>query len=188
MKKVCLLVVTVMLLCLSAFALITGGFRSLEDISSCENLLIIQVPKSYQGNPPSYEMAQPTLAYNVQVVKDLRNEHSGGEKVAVSVMQKLTPGSRYLLAGKPATRGGKPWLLFHWEIGVVEIPSTLKLSTLEKKDIPAQITAVLSARRKEIERQVRELSNEKESIDRIIPEETPNKPLPIPPVGSDLWK
>ncbi len=177
MKRICILVVIVMLLCLSAFAWKGGGFRSLEHISSCENLLVIQVPRSYQGNPPSYDTDEPpSVAYTVEILKDLRGEYSVGEKVTVSVMQKLTPGSRYLLAGRPATRGGKPWLLFHWETGVVEIPSAFKLSMLEDKDIPAQITAVLSARRKEIKKRIRELNREKESIDRIIPEKAPNKP------------
>lgn len=174
--RTCVIVAAGMLVCVSAFALKTGAFRSLEYLSSCENLLVIRVPESNQGNPPSYEMDEPTLAYTVQVVKDLRGEHSVGEKVAVSVMQTLVPGSHYLLAGKPATRAGKPWLLFHWELGVVKIPSTFSLATLEGMDIPTQITALLSARRNEIESQMKELKREKESIDRIIPEEAPNKP------------
>ena len=176
MKRTCVIIAAVMLVCVSAFALKTGVFRSLEHISSCENLLIIQVPKSYHGVPPSYETDEPTLAYTVQVVKDLRGEHPVGEKVAVSVMQKLMPGSQYLLAGKPATRGGKTWLLFHWELGVIEIPSTFNLATLEGKDIPTQITALLSARRNEIKRQMNDLGREEESIGRIIPKEAPNKP------------
>ena len=176
MKRIYIIVASVLLLCFSAIAIKTGLFESLQHISSCENLLIIQVPESYYGDPPSYDTHGPTLTYTVQIVKDLRAEHPTGEKIPISVLRKLKPGSRYLLAGKPASLAGEPWLLFHWENGVTEIPSTFDLATLDDKDVPSQVSAILSARYEEIDRILKELNQEKESIQKIIGEETLDGP------------
>ena len=70
MKRTYLILTSVLLLCVSAYALKTGAFRSLDHLSKAENLLIIQVPISYHTSPPSYEMEEPTMAYNVKVLKD----------------------------------------------------------------------------------------------------------------------
>jgi len=177
MKRMCFFIAAVMLLCLSAYAMKTSFFRSLEHMASCENLLIVQVPMSYRASPPPYTTHGPTtLDYNVEVVRDLRGERPVGSKVNVSVLRKLSPGSRYLLAGKPAARDGKPWLLFHGGLHVVEIPSTFKLATLEGKNTETQISIVLSARRVELKEQLQELRQEKGFIDRLIPEEASSKP------------
>jgi hypothetical protein len=175
MKRIYVVVASLMLLCFSAYALKSGAFSSLEHISSCENLLIIHVPMTSQASPPSHDSHGATLAYTVQVLRDLRGDHPVGAKMNMSVLQKLTPGSRYLLSGKPATRGGKPWLLFHWQLGVVEIPSTFKLVTLDGKDIPTQITALLGARRAVIAKQLKDLNRENELLDKVIAKEAPNK-------------
>lgn len=174
MNKIYLLIASVIMLCPSAYPMKGGAFRSLEDLCSCKNLLIIQVPNSYQESPPFYETESAIAVYSVQVLKDLRSKRPVGETVAVSVPDqlRLKPGSRYLMAGKAAGQR----LLFHWQLGVVEIPASFKLSELDGKDIPSQVTALLSTRRNEIQRQLKEQGQEKEAIDNILPEQAPNQP------------
>ena len=58
---------------------------------------------------------------------------------------------------------------------MTEIPSAFNLATLDDKDIPSQVSAILSARYEEIDRILVELNQEKESIKKIIAEEAPVK-------------
>ena len=169
-----------MALCSSAYALSEGEFRSVGDIVGAKTVLIVQAPTDCRP----LRGLDGVMNYDVTLLKVLRGDvgeeldkEKKRRRVAISTTHPLRPGARYMLAGEDANRDGKPWLLFHYELGVIEIPSQFKLQTLEGEDIEAQVSLILSARRAEVEKQLRDLRREKELLDKSIPKDTPYKSL-----------
>jgi hypothetical protein len=66
-------------------------------------------------------------------------------------------------------RGGKPWLLFHCDPGVIEIPRQVRLSALQGKSTREKVVAILAARAAAIEREIEALRKEKNLLDEIVP-------------------
>ena len=149
-----------------ATAIISGRFRSVDEIATADNLLIIRVPNVVQP----IQGLDGVMDYEVEVLSVLRGpKPTDPRHTVISTTSVLKPGSRYLLAGKPASRGGKPWLLFHWTLGVVEIPSKFRLSSLVQQSIKDQVTAILRARRAAVIREMKVLQEEKGHLDRVLP-------------------
>lgn len=149
-----------------AYAILDGRFRTVDEIATADNLLIIQVPNVVQ---PIHGL-DGVMDYEVEVLSVLRGpKPTDPRHTVISTTTVLKPGSRYLLAGKPASRGGKPWLLFHWTLGVVEIPSRFRLSSLVQPSIKDQVTAILNARRAAVMREMKALKGEKGHLDKVLP-------------------
>ncbi len=166
-----------------AFALVRGKFRSVRQIASAENLLIVRAP---HRDPLTYPLRgfDGVMDFEVEVLSVLRGAQRAGRprevsesrpagsrslRTVVSTTTVLKPGARYLLAGRPASRGGKPWLLFHWALGLVEIPRDFSLSSLKHKTPEDQVLAILRARRAAVHHQIRALQQEKELLDSVVP-------------------
>ena len=149
-----------------ATAIISGRFRSVDEIASADNLLIIQVPNVVQR----MQGLDGVMDYEVEVLSVLRGPKPADPRhTVISTTTVLKPGSRYLLAGKPASRGGKPWLLFHWSLGVVEIPPEFRLASVSEQPAKDQVTAILYARRATVMREMKALQEEKGHLDRVLP-------------------
>ena len=107
--------------------------------------------------------------YEVELIETLKgNPGKAEEKIKISTTEALVPGARYLLTGKPASRNGKPWLLFHWQLGVVRLPENFDLRKLEGKDNGEKIAVVLSARHAEVLSEIRKLEEEKKQIEEVL--------------------
>ncbi len=166
-----------------ALAILGCRFRNLDEMVAAHNLLVIRVP----------ECPQPVLGmdgvrdYEVEVLSVLRifgaDELDQGtqpgdasrppdakpRRLVVSTTRKLNGSKRYLLAGKRAVRGGKPWLLFDCDPGVVEIPHQVRLSALQGKSTREKVMAILAARAAAIEREIEALRKEKNLLEGIVP-------------------
>ena len=169
MRKTCYGIVAVSLLTLSALALLRGAFRSVEDLAGAENLMIVQVSPLYAEVHPLLQK-DGIMDYEVTVLKLLNGDvGKADKKTSISTTQKLSPGARYLLAGREAHRNGKPWALFDYDLGVVKLPDDFNLATLNGKDTKAQVAAILSARREELEKEIGALAKEKQQLDAVLP-------------------
>ena len=156
------------LFCFSAYALMSGVFHSTSHMAESENILIVNVPTTYFSTQPQYQ-EDGVIDYEVELLQILKgNDVKIGENVKISTTQPLTPKTKYLLIGKSSSRNGKPWLLFHWQLGVVKLPDNFNIHILEGKDIKEKITAILSERHTEVMTKIKELENEKQQIEALI--------------------
>ncbi len=155
-------------LALPAWALLSGEYRSADQIAKARNLLIVRYPQQ----PPNMEHLigmGGLIDYRVEVLRVLAGTGAEpGKEAEVSTTTCLRPGARYLLAGEEAKRGGKPLLLFHWSLGVVEIPDEFNLNTLAGKPVKEQVTAILKARAAQLDRVLESLRTEKERLDKAL--------------------
>lgn len=183
------LLATALIACTSASrpasALLLGGYRSLGEIASAHNLLVVKVPP---GSKPIFRTGDTTCTTHreVEVIavlrgprmdelrevwsmgRDLGRGDGEAQRVIVSTLGSLEPGKRYLLAGERASIGGKRWLLFHFIGGVAEIPNDFRLTTLKDKSIKQQVAAILVARQAAAAREMEALRVEKEFLDMIL--------------------
>ena len=149
-----------------ATAILSGRFRSIDEIATADNLLIIQVPNVVQP----VQGLDGVMDYEVEVLSVLCGPKPADPRLTViSTTTALKTGSRYLLAGKPASRGGKPWLLFHWTLGVVEIPPKYRLSSVAERPIKDRVNAILRARREAVTREIKALQEEKGHLAKSVP-------------------
>ena len=188
MTKTTLTLLFVLLLSPSACALVSGAFRSLDDIASATNLLIVQVPTSDADAHPALG-EDGVMDYRVAVLKVLKGDiATSKEKTEISTTQRLDPGGRYLLAGMEASRGGKPWFLFHWDQGVIRLPDDLDLSSLKGKDIIPQVAAMLSARRDHLGKEIDKMTQEKQRLDKMLTDRAKDKTAPEQGAPADADK
>lgn len=151
-----------------ALALIRGHFRSVDELGSAHNLVVVRVPDRDPRKRPLAGL-DGVMDFQVEVLSVLHGpQPANPRRTVVSTTTVLRPGVRYLLAGQPASRGGKAWLLFDWTLGVIEIPSDFSLPALKGKTPRDQVLAILRARRAAVLRQVRALQKEKRLLDRAI--------------------
>jgi hypothetical protein len=173
-----LLVVLVLLPCSSALALLHGQFRSIGEIAAAENLLIVEAVSP----PPGLRFIEERDGVRNHLVKVLKvlngPQPEDRDATRISTTSELMPGARYLLAGGGATRNGKPWLLFHFDLGVVRIPDSFNLRTLEGKSVKEQVAAILAARRPEAQRELRRLTEENRLLDTALSEKKPSGKAP----------
>lgn len=162
MKKISYGIIAV-LISFSAYAIKTGAFRSTNDMADAENVLIVRVPISYSETPPLIQQ-DDVQDYDVELLGILKG-HSGkaGDIIRISTTQALSPGARYLLTGN-----GKPWLLFHWQLGVMRLPEKFNLLMLEGKNPKDKIAAILSARHAEVVLDIRTMEDEKKRIEEVL--------------------
>ncbi len=166
-----------------ALAILGCRFRNLDEMVSAHNLLIVRAPEGPQPGPREDGIRD----YEVEVLWALRvfgadepaqkmkpgdgapSPNGKPRRLIVSTTRELNGSKRYLLAGKRAMRGGKPWLFFHCDPGVVEIPHQVRLSALQGKSIREKVVAILAARRAAIEREIEALRKERSLLEGIVP-------------------
>jgi len=155
-------------LALPAWALLMGVYRSADHIARARNLLVVQVPEPPPNTVPLLGK-DGVIDCRVEVLKVLAGSGAeAGKDAVVSTLARLRPGARYLLAGEEAGRAGKPWLLFHWHLGVTEIPDSFDLKTLEEKPVKDQVALILKARVDELDRRLESLRAEKQSMEKAL--------------------
>jgi hypothetical protein len=166
-----------------ALAILECRFRNLDELVAAHNLLIVRVPEGPQPVPRGDGIRD----YEVEVLWTLRvfgadepaQKTKPGDgarspdvkprRLIVSTTRELNRSKRYLLAGKRAVRGGKPWLFFHCDPGVVEIPRQVRLSALQGKSTREKVVAILAARAAAIEHEIEALRKEKSLLEGIVP-------------------
>lgn len=155
--------------------ILKGRFRSVDEIAAAKNLLIVRVPARDPNLRPLHGI-DGVMDFEVEVLSALRGPHRGDRRrVTISTTTELKPGGRYMLAGQPATRNGRPWLLFHWDLGVVELPATFTLASLKGKGTRDQVLTILRARRAAVQREMQALQKEKKLLEGVIPSAAPEK-------------
>jgi hypothetical protein len=161
-------------------AILGGRFRNVDEMVAADNLLIVRVPPDVVEPVPGIDNVRD---YEVEVLSLLRmlqldepphdadRDFGSGppdgkpRRVAVSTTTELKRGTRYLLTGKRALRDGKPWLLFHWDLGVIEIPDHFRLSAFRGRTIRQKVAAILLARRAAVQHEMEALRKEKKLLD-----------------------
>ena len=155
--------------------ILKGRFRSVDEIAAAKNLIIVRVPARDPNLRPLRGMDN-VMDFEVEALSVLRGSRPDGRRhVTITTTSELKPGGRYLLAGQPATRNGKPWLLFHWDLGVVDLPPTFTLASLKGKGTRDQVLTILRARRAAVQREMQALQKEKKLLEGVIPSAAPEK-------------
>lgn len=161
--------VLVSLMPLLARAQTSQSAESKDRLSEPDHLVVIRVPTSYLEQLPSREEGSPMLFYKVEVLKVLKGSHKVGETPKLGFTHALAPGARYLLpAGMSVTEVDEVWPSFFLHMGAVEIPRSFDLAKLDGKDPEEQVSAILSARRKDILRKMEQLEQEKKILDSLL--------------------
>lgn len=168
MRKTACCIMTI-LVCCSAYAIKTGAFRSLDEITEAAVIMIVKVPVS-QGDTVGVQRGDGIIDYEVEIVDGIKGAPGkAGDRIGISTPQTLAPGACYLMAGPSGSIAtAKPRMLFHWDLGVVRLPKLFDLRTLEGKTPQEQVTTLLAARRDEIDKETQVLEREKKQIEDIL--------------------
>ncbi len=104
----------------------------------------------------------------VEVVIVIKGDRKTGKTRLGTIGQPMEAGKRYLMA----SFGGDVFdtgFLAQSDQAVVELPANFDVKSLEGKSVRAQAQAVFDARRAQVEKLLRQLQHEKETLDHTVP-------------------
>jgi hypothetical protein len=184
--------IATMLLMTAAGIVMTGGIawgllhqhiEGVGGVAGAENVMLVRVPGGYAEGVVMEEL-DGVRTYEVKVLAVWHSEEVWGkladegerkeigatDTVKISTADKeLKGGRQYLVAGGGGSqRGEKPWLLFYF---VMEVPGDFHWRGLEKKPVAERVRAAMEARRKDVEKQLKELEAEKTKLEGWLKEE-----------------
>jgi hypothetical protein len=115
----------------------------------------------------------------VDVVKVMKGERKTGKVTLSTAGQPMEKGKRYMMAsfGGSALNTG---FLTNAELGVVEVPATFDIKTLDGKTLTEQIQMVFDARREQVRILAIQIEQEKKSLEKTTPK-PPDAPKLMPP-------
>ena len=107
---------------------------------------------------------------DVRVISVLHGIKDAGVKpgkAKVATIYAMEVGKTYMLTSMGGSAHGTEFLAIP-EMSVVELPPDFQLGQLKDKTLKEQVLAVFAARRRENERQMRQLETEKKLLDKAI--------------------
>ena len=158
MKRIITTISLVFLLSMPCYAIKAMMFNSIDQyIDGADGIWIVEVVKQ------SGEERSDGSRYEAKILQTLKGEPDKETLTVCAISRQLTSGCRYLVFGLNRSAGGA-WM-DNGNISPVPVPTSFSLTELEGKSQREQIACIMIARTKEIERQVKQLSEEKEALE-----------------------
>jgi hypothetical protein len=169
MARLLLTTVAIFLLVAPAPALPVGTFTDTKTFAASATDVVIAECLD-PGAAPGPKLNGVTEV-RVDVVQVLKGERKSGKATLVTIGQPMEKGRRYMMASfGGSVRDIK--FLTNYDLGVVEVPATFDLKTLDGKTVAEQVQLVFDARREQVRLRLIELEREKALLEKT----TPKKP------------
>ena len=140
-----------------SYATLLMMFNSVDQyIKYAKRIWIVEVIKKTR-----YEFKKGTI-YEVKVLQTLKGKF-GEENLSIcAVTKELKSGSRYLVFGFNQQKSGV--FLDNGNISPVPIPASFSLNSLKGKSLKEQISCIITARHKELEKLINKMNEEKKAL------------------------
>ena len=157
MKRIIATISLVCLLSIPCYAITAIIFHSIDVcIDRADGIWVVEVVKQ-SGQEPKVGST-----YEAKILQTLKGEPDKKTLTVCAIVRQLTSGSRYLVFGFNRSAGGA-WM-DNGNISPVPVSTSFSLTELKGKSLRDQIACIMIARTKAIERQVKQLIEEKEAL------------------------
>lgn len=159
MRRIFVVIFLACLLSLSCYAIKSMMFNSIDQyIDRADGIWIVQVVKESGKN----DRNRPT--YQAKVLQTLKGDPDKKTLTVWGISRELTPGHRYLFFGFNRRSAGEAWL-DNGNVSPIPLPPTFSFNELEGKSVKEQISSIMTARRRELKRLIKELTEEKATLE-----------------------
>ena len=158
MKRIFVAISLVCLLSIPCYAIKAMMFNSIEQyIDRADGIWIAEVVKQ-----SGHEREVPT--YEAKILQTLKGESDKETLTVCTISRQLASGHRYLVFGFNRVSASGVWM-DNGNISPVPIPASFSLTELKEKSVRKQISGIMSARCRELDRLMKELAEEKATLE-----------------------
>lgn len=158
MRRILVAIFLACLLSLPCYAIKSMMFNSINQyIERADGIWIVQIIKESEKE----HMDWPT--YQVKVLQTLKGDPDKKTLTVCAISRELMSGHRYLFFGFNRGSASRSWL-DNGNVSPIPLPPTFSFNELEGKSVKEQISRIMTARCKELERLIKELREEKEAL------------------------
>jgi hypothetical protein len=166
MARLLVPIVAVFLLAAPAPALPVGTFTDTKTFA--ESATDIVIAECLDPDAAPGPKLNGVTEVRVDVVQVLKGERKPGKATLVTIGQPMEKGRRYMMSSfGGSVRDIK--FLTNLDLGVVEVPPTFDLKTLDGKTVAEQVQLVFDARREQVRLRLIELEREKTLLEKTAP-------------------